>query len=72
MADVLPSYKPYIPRIGKKVFMNVGQPLQIQPVLDSVQDKSPVDKRKIITDFIQSEMNKLRKETLELAKVQSP
>jgi len=69
MSNVLPNTKPYIPRVGKKVFVNIGEPLQIQPVLDDVKEKSPVEKRKIITDFIQAEMKKLREETLELTKL---
>lgn len=67
MADVLPTRTPYIPRIGKKVFINIGQPLKIQPVLDAIKDFSPHDKRKVITDYIQSEMEKLRTVTLKLS-----
>jgi len=67
MPDVLPNRRPYIPRYGNKVFMNVGQPLNIQPVLDSIKQFSPRDKRKVITDFIQLEMEKLRHVTLKLS-----
>jgi len=70
MSDVLPNHPPYIPRIGKKVFMNVGQPLDMAPVIKSVEGKSAIEKRKIITDFIQGEMDILRQETLKLAKSQ--
>ncbi|CAL8094024.1 unnamed protein product [Orchesella dallaii] len=67
MPDVLPNQRPYIPRYGNKVFMNVGEPLNIQPVLDSITHFSPRDKRKVITDFIQLEMEKLRHVTLKLS-----
>jgi len=68
MSDVLPNHPPYIPRFGKKVFMNVGSPLSIQPVLDGVKEMSAVQKRKIITDFIQGELELLRLETIALSK----
>jgi len=68
MHDVLPNGWPYIPRVRKQVFMNVGEPLQIEPIVRSVEGLSAMQKRKIITDYIQSEMERLRKETLELAK----
>lgn len=67
MNEVLPTRSPYIPKIGKKILMNVGNPLNIQPILDCVKDLSPRDKRKVITDFIQSEMEKLREATLKLS-----
>lgn len=66
MPAVLPNFPPYIPRFGKTVFMNVGSPLAIEPVLRSLEGSSPLEKRKVITDFIQSEMEALRKETLAL------
>lgn len=66
MNEVLPTKTPYIPHIGKTILMNVGQPLNIQPILDCVKDLNPRDKRKVITDFIQGEMEKLREATLKL------
>lgn len=68
MPDVLPNHPPYIPRFGKKVFMNVGHPLDIEPIVKSVRGMSAIQKRKIITDFIQQEMELLRLESLNLAK----
>lgn len=67
MHEVLPNRRPYIPRMGKRVFMNVGTPLDILPVLDSVRNCPPHEKRKAITDFIQGEMEKLRLVTLKLS-----
>jgi monolysocardiolipin acyltransferase len=67
MADILPNKYPYIPRIGKTVLLNIGEPIDIKPVVDSVADKSALEKRKVITDFIQSKMAILREETLVLA-----
>jgi len=67
MASVLPNERPYVPRFGNKVFMNVGHPLNIQSVLDSIKDFSARDKRKVITDFIQKEMEKLRETTVKLS-----
>lgn len=68
MPDVLPNQPPYIPRIGKKVFMNVGQPLIIEPIIKEVQGMTALQKRKIITDFIQTELQRLRQETIQLSK----
>ncbi len=48
--------------------MNVGKPLNIAPILDSIVEMSAIQKRKIITDFIQNELHQLQKETLELVK----
>lgn len=67
MAEFLPTRQPYIPRVGKRIFVNIGQPLNLQPVLDSIKDFNPRDKRKAITDYIQAEMEKLQNVTLKLA-----
>jgi len=67
MSDILPNHPPYFPRIRKSVLVNVGNPLDIKPIVDSVVDKSALVKRKVITDFIQSKMEALREETLAMA-----
>jgi len=66
MSDVLPNTKPYFLRIGKSVLINVGQPLQLDEVIEAAKKLPSLDRRKMITDFIQSEMMKLREKTLEL------
>jgi monolysocardiolipin acyltransferase len=66
MADVLPNKEPYYPRFGNKVLVNVGQPLKLEDILKSVEKLPPMQKRKIITDFLEHELRKLREETLKL------
>jgi len=68
MSKILPNSRPYYLRLGKRVFFNVGEPLKIEPVLDQVRDLKSVEKRKILTDFVQEKLDALRIETLELRK----
>lgn len=59
MDTVLPNYPPYIIKIGKKITINVGQPIDISDLVDSLKkDNTPEPiARKIITDRLQEEMN---------------
>lgn len=66
MADILPNYAPYYPRLGKSVVVNVGKPLDIDDLLSSSEHLSCVQRRKVITDFLQDELVKLREETLKI------
>ena len=68
MANVLPNHRPYWPRLGKKVLINVGKPINITSILSTLDEKKAAVKRKIITDYIQEEMEILRRDTLILAK----
>ncbi len=66
MDDVLPNHSPYVPRIGKKVTVLVGDPIDFSEVLEKMRaaNKSPMEIRKRITDLIQEEL-KLLKEKAE-------
>ncbi|CAG7721591.1 unnamed protein product, partial [Allacma fusca] len=68
--NIMPNYRPYYPRIGKKLFVNIGKPIDVSVVLKNVEDKKASEKRKIITDYIQAEMEVLRRETIALAKIE--
>lgn len=68
MDSVLPNKTPYVPRVGQKVTIVVGQPIDTSQMLAELQHqkKDPVEARKIITDHIQGEMKKLKTEAQNL------
>lgn len=59
MDNVLPNYPPYIIKFGKKITINVGQPINISDLVNSLKMKNTPEPvaRKIITDRLQEEMN---------------
>ncbi|CAH1267810.1 TAZ [Branchiostoma lanceolatum] len=65
MDTVLPNVKPYIPRSGKRVTVLVGQPFQLHSILTQLRkdQKSPMEKRKVLTDHIQDQFVRLKAET---------
>ncbi|XP_078685058.1 tafazzin-like isoform X2 [Branchiostoma floridae x Branchiostoma belcheri] len=65
MDSVLPNVKPYIPRAGKRVTVLVGQPFQLHSILTQLRkdQKSPMEKRKVLTDHIQDQFVRLKAET---------
>ena len=59
MDTVLPNYPPYIIKFGKRITINVGQPINISDLVDSLKKNNTPEPvaRKIITDRLQEEMN---------------
>lgn len=58
MDEVLPNYPPYIIKFGKKITINVGEPIDISDLVNSLKaNKTPEPiARKIITDELQEYM----------------
>ncbi|KAI5640188.1 acyltransferase domain-containing protein [Phthorimaea operculella] len=65
MDRVLPNQEPYLLKFRKRVFMNVGEPIQIHHLIDSLRasNASEEETRKAITDRIQDELLRLRERT---------
>jgi hypothetical protein len=58
MDDLLPNTPPYIPQPGKKILLNIGQPINLADTMDYVKSSKfdEITARKFITDKIQDEL----------------
>lgn len=58
MDTVLPNYPPYIIKFGKRITINIGQPINLNELVTSLKSNNTPEPiaRKIITDRLQEEM----------------
>ena len=63
--SILPNVTPYIPRIGQKVTIVVGEPIDFNPVMRELEKAgaNAEQRRKALTDLVQQKLRALRKET---------
>lgn len=68
MDDVLPNTPPYILRLRKKLTFNYGKPIDLSEMVQKLREQqaSDMEARKVITDYIQEVLYKLKLETEEL------
>lgn len=62
---VLPNEPPYFLRVGKKVTLVYGEPLDLSILVKDLKEQkaSEIEARKAITDAIQRELMKLKEKT---------
>jgi len=62
MDDILPNKKPYIPKVGNRVTVLVGQPIDLKDTLEELRksNASAEDMRTAVTNLIQKQLYKLR------------
>jgi monolysocardiolipin acyltransferase len=70
--EMLPNEPPYVPRPGKKILLNIGQPIDLSGTMDHVRESKydEVAARKFITDKIQDELFVSLRKTLKFSQFQ--
>ncbi|XP_011698451.1 PREDICTED: tafazzin homolog isoform X1 [Wasmannia auropunctata] len=68
MDEVLPNEPPYMLKVGKRVTMNYGEPIDLSGLLAELRESqaSEMEARKAITDHIQEELIRLKAATEKL------
>ncbi|XP_011163950.1 tafazzin homolog isoform X1 [Solenopsis invicta] len=68
MDEVLPNEPPYVLKVGKRVTMHYGEPIDFSGLLDELRESkaSEMEARKAITDRIQEELLRLKAATEKL------
>ena len=62
MDKVLPNQKPYIPRVGQKVTLVIGKPIDLNDTLEDLKSRQASDeeKRLVLTNVVQNALHELR------------
>ena len=62
MDSILPNKKPYIPKIGQKVTLVIGKPIDMTKTLEELKHNQATDeeKRLVLTNLVQKSLHKLR------------
>ncbi|XP_076362654.1 tafazzin, phospholipid-lysophospholipid transacylase isoform X5 [Tachypleus tridentatus] len=68
MDEVLPSKKPYFPRIGKGVTVLIGDPVNFKSVREKLkkEKQTVMVQRKLVTDILQEELGRLKQQAEQL------
>lgn len=66
METVLPNEPPYYLRMGRKVTFNFGEPIDLKELVLKLRESKATDEeaRKAITDKIEEELYRLKKDTI--------
>ena len=62
MDKVLPNQTPYIPRMGQKVTLVIGKPIDLNDTLEELKTRQASDeeKRLVLTNVVQNALHQLR------------
>jgi len=66
MDNILPNEPPYYLRTGQKVTFNFGEPIDLKALISKLKESNATeeDARKAITDKIEEELYRLKKDTM--------
>lgn len=70
MAEVWPPTEPYYPRVGKHVEVTIGESLDMQEHLPTLDGNTELERRKVIADFVQEKLFELGQSVMHQSKEQ--